>query len=57
MFISTYYYRSVYTLLNCNVHSVINDTTRPVARASNAETASPAEEANQLPTEELIEWT
>ena len=54
-FISMYYYRSVYTLWNRRVHSVIDDITGPVARAGPAEAALPAEEANQIPPGGLIE--
>ena len=56
-FISMYYHRFVYTLLNRNVHSVIDDITGLVARAGTTETALPAEEANQIPPGGLIEWT
>ena len=50
-----HYHRLVHTLLNRRVHSVINDITGQVARTGNAETAPPAEEANQIPPGGLIE--
>ena len=52
-----YYHRFVHTLLDRRAHSVIDDITGPVARAGNAETAPPAEKANQVPPGGLIEWT
>ena len=52
-----YYHIFVYTLLNHRVHSVIDDITGPVARAGIAEAAPLAEEANQIPSRGLIEWS
>ena len=56
-FISMYYHRLVYTLLNRHVHSVISDITGQVARADDPKAALPAEETNQVPPGGLIEWT
>ena len=56
-FVSMYYHRSVYTLLNRRVYSIFNDITGTVARASTTETAPSVEEANQIPPGGLIEWT
>ena len=56
-FIYMYYHRSVYTLLNRCVHSIIDDITGPAARASTAEAAPPAKNASQIPPGGLIEWT
>ena len=53
--ICMYYHRSLYTLWNHRVHSVIDDITGPVACAGEAEPL--AEEANSIPLGELIEWT
>ena len=55
MFISMYYHKSVYTLLNRRVHSVIDDIISLLACASTAEATTPVEEANQIPPGWLIE--
>ena len=47
----------MYTLLNRRIHSIIDDITSSVARASIAEAALPAEESDQIPPGGLIEWT
>ena len=44
-----YYHKSVCTLLNRRVHSVIDDITGQVARSSGFETAPPTEETNPVP--------
>ena len=56
-FISMYCHRFVYTLLNRHVHSVIDGITGPVTRADSIEVTLPAQDANQIPSGGLIEWT
>lgn len=48
-------HRSIYTLLNCRIHSVIDDIIGPTARAGHAQATAPAD-ITPVPPRELVEW-